>query len=103
MQVGLATEAERVICPSSALALLGWYLMIPPLQSANRDDPSGPRDLHAPISQWDQVSAYDSAAKCQRDIGKYFFFPKPDGTTKQANALKIGGRCISTDDPRLAK
>jgi len=58
---------------AAALALVGWYLMIPPLQSANRDDPSGPRDLHAPISQWDQVSAYDSAAKCQRDIGKYFF------------------------------
>ncbi len=88
---------------TAALALVGWYLMMPPLKSANRDDPSGPRDLHAPFSQWDQVSAYDSAAKCERDIGKNLAFPKPDGTTKPANISAIGGRCISTDDPRLAK
>ena len=86
----------------TALALVGWYLMIPPLQNPN-GDPSGPRNLRAPISEWDQMAAYDSAARCQRDIAKYYVFPQPDGTNKPVKPLVIGGLCISTDDPRLAK
>jgi mono/diheme cytochrome c family protein len=43
---------------AAALALVGWYLMVP-LNNAGQVDP------HAPLSSWHQWSAYDTAAQCE--------------------------------------
>ena len=87
---------------AAALALVGWYLMIPPMYK-NNDEP----DTSAPLSEWDQWRAFDSADLCEqaRDFKakqmekKFKVDPKA-----QARWMKIFGldsRCISTDDPRL--
>jgi len=38
---------------AAALALVGWYLMAPPIR------PGGGVDLKAPMSQWDQDDDFD--------------------------------------------
>lgn len=75
-----------------ALAAVGWYLLSPPSSGnfgflGNLQDrvfgPASPR----PISQWTQLSAFDTAAKCAAAKLQ---------AERGAEAL-----CIATDDPRL--
>jgi hypothetical protein len=52
-----------------AYAASGWYLLVPPQSRYNPDVPIAKGHqvfLNAPLSQWDQDSAYDSAAACQK-------------------------------------
>jgi hypothetical protein len=44
---------------AAALALVGWYLMMPPIGS------DGKIYYNAPISQWHINSSYDKAAECE--------------------------------------
>jgi hypothetical protein len=44
---------------TAALALVGWYLMTPPL------GPNGSIDPNAPLSRWEEFEGYDSAAACE--------------------------------------
>ena len=89
---------------AAALALVGWYLMLPPW--------SGPGKFNdkAPILEWQQAGAFDSASECERDrndTATVLFNNKKkklDASTAYYNgSLYASGRCISTDDPRLAK
>ena len=41
----------------AALALVGWYLMVPPLQGAAVN-------ITAPIAKWEIKQSFDSAARC---------------------------------------
>ena len=85
------------------LAVVGWYLMIPPLD--HRDKPQ--TDL--PISEWWQQQAFDSAQECEGSkdayMRKYESNAKKDAKMKAYWAGMIGsvvqGLCIATDDPRL--
>jgi hypothetical protein len=44
---------------ATALALVGWYLLIPPI-------PTNPSDLlQFPLAQWEQFGAYDTAKECE--------------------------------------
>ncbi len=45
---------------AAALALVGWYLMLPPKQ-----------DIQAPIAKWRIVGNYDSADQCFTDKAWY--------------------------------
>ena len=45
---------------AAALALVGWYLMSPPIQ-AFKESPVP--ELSAPLSQWTSVSAFDTAQR----------------------------------------
>jgi hypothetical protein len=45
---------------TTALALVGWYLMTPPL------DVGGLPDDHAPISSWRNEQSFDSAQDCEQ-------------------------------------
>jgi hypothetical protein len=47
-----------------ALALVGWYLMIPPLSS------EGKVDTHAPMSRWHQFMSFDAASACQKVLSE---------------------------------
>jgi len=102
---------------AAALALVGWYLMMPP----RADEVSGPSDpsedlvaLHAPLSQWFLSLSFDTAQECQRVREKRY----NEGSRAMHDLLKSGGhpddgpraqfiaqqmwyQCIATDDPRL--
>ncbi len=90
-----------------AVALAGWYLIVPP---AGRTARVG---LAMPLSQWTTVGAFDSAAKCES--GKRKGLPLIEKRIKK-NAEKAGApahdsdvqllaqsllRCVASDDPRL--
>jgi hypothetical protein len=69
-----------------ALALLGWYLMMPPQTrtwwiGAQRSDDA------APLSRWTNAQSFDNAAKCE--------------TARLATQVQAGALCVATDDPRL--
>jgi hypothetical protein len=90
---------------AAALALVGWYLMTPPW--------SGPGKFNdkAPLNQWQQAHAYDSATACEKGrystVKNFLKGHAPNGDmlnkeTADYNAqLYAAGRCVETDDPRL--
>jgi hypothetical protein len=52
---------------AAALALVGWYLMVPPVTPEGLTDPNATLvNGKAPISQWVIFRVYDSAEQCQR-------------------------------------
>jgi hypothetical protein len=85
---------------AAALALLGWYLVVPPPL-----DSSGP-DLHAPLSHWNQAQAFDTAAQCETQLvqlRKTISAERPRAQLDEADQAMKSAKCIATDDPRLAK
>src|ERR1700675_3996937 len=86
---------------AAALALVGWYLMVPPVRGA-------PGEIleHAPLSQWDVYNQYDSKAECEnsilsdRDIQENMK-QCSNGDCAINVALPGYGRCIAANDPRL--
>jgi hypothetical protein len=46
---------------AAALALVVWYLMLPPRDGAEVT-------IHAPLSRWKIDGSYDSARKCQKQL-----------------------------------
>jgi hypothetical protein len=88
---------------AAALALVGWYLMCPPLQSQCAPGVETLRNLlgkkpdacetkirnyDASISEWDQLDEYDTAAECR---------------TQASVSSEVPCKCIGTNDPRLRK
>ncbi len=65
---------------AAALALVGWYLMVPPIQNGRPND-------QAPFSKWVIEHIYDSADRCDYVMRKL----RP----------RIICECIASDDPRL--
>jgi len=93
----MKTEAMN-LRHAAALALVGWYLLLPPWVAYDTFDAS------APLSKWQHSYSYDSATECESDrssmIDYYSHHPKAD----QANwflRLHIASQCVATDDPRL--
>jgi hypothetical protein len=87
---------------AAALALLGWYLMVPPIELS----PNGERifNFYAPLSQWYRWDFYDSARECW-DVDHDLFVRSQsilriDPFDDAANAY-LEAQCIATDDPRL--
>jgi hypothetical protein len=85
---------------AAALALVGWYLMMPPLYDRGRLDET------APLKQRTIIDSFDRASECTsrlssitRDI-EIERDPAPDETLKRRTLLAA---CVATDDPRLAK
>jgi hypothetical protein len=81
-----------------ALALVGWYLMVPP--PFDIDIKAGIYN-HKPLGEWTRKATFDTEFECKREIAKGC------GTINQ-NGEDIGrvgplcySQCIATDDPRL--
>jgi hypothetical protein len=110
---------------AAALALTGWYLIVPP-PVGTREGAITP-DIKAPISQWVQMGQYDNADDCAtaqygalRFLGpqmhdvthkivtspsgenllRWELFQKEAKITCALLAI-IKAQCISSDDPRL--
>jgi len=91
---------------AAALALVGWYLLVPPLTS-------GTVLRNAPLSQWEQVKSFDTADACEKNVtflGSIYdseAVKRAAAETGKAADLAVGKKrmdaaiCISTDDSRL--
>jgi len=75
------------------LALMGWYLMIPPSMTNGFDDA-------APLAKWFVYASYDSAHECEgsKFLNREGFKQRKDDRLKDAFEH---AQCIATDDPRL--
>jgi hypothetical protein len=92
---------------TAALALLGWYLMVPPNSGGSRK----PLDLNAPLSTWEKSESYDSKAECEdarstriserQDKSDEIKSRKTRQILQRAIEQLQHGQCISADDPRL--
>ena len=99
------------VCHATALALAGWYLMMPP---ANQ--------LGAPLSKWKILESFDSASQCrdwlmdfqqratrdQKQIAGKVAGRMPTNAEALnlaiADSWKAGmdeAQCVATDDPHL--
>ena len=103
---------------AAALALVGWYLMLPPANPANfsrtasviqviKDSSDLDAAAKAPLGEWTIESGYDRAAECNAvherrmdDWGTKF--------SKDAQAIYFRmmkyytlSQCVASDDPRL--
>jgi hypothetical protein len=85
---------------AAALALVGWYLMVPPFSAKNVF-------YDRPLSDWQPVEDYRTKTECEegkRDVVQQMTAlfaevwkmpPTPKMKSLQA------GKCIASDDPRL--
>jgi hypothetical protein len=94
---------ESRMKPRYAAALVlycGWYLLGAPPRTAGQDRSA----VSAPVSQWTVLDVFDTERDC-RDGEREQLNPtktRAQGQAEMGNhsaALK----CVSTDDPRLAK
>jgi hypothetical protein len=46
---------------AAALALVGWYLMLPPMVD-------GHTDTSAPLNSWRMTGSYDAAIDCRKEL-----------------------------------
>lgn len=97
---------------AAALALVGWFLMVPP-----HVDEKGHLDTGVPLARWEQMGNYNSADECnadreslmKRDQREYNLSLKsnpPQSTLLKDAAHKAAlnssaALCIGADDPRL--
>jgi hypothetical protein len=91
---------------AAALALVGWYLMVPPTF-----DGQVRVNINAPIAKWTYFESYDSAQQCEHERTTLALklsrtLTQAQGanprTTKESTATQfLFGKCVATDDPRL--
>ena len=68
---------------AAALALVGWYLMVPPPVPH-----SGlPVDLDAPLSKWGLFSIHTSAAECEKGLVAFYKSAKAELAANPADGL----------------
>lgn len=94
--LAVATVFQLTIRHTAALALVGWYLMVPPLSADKQID------LDAPVPQWEIEESYDSAQECRE--AKLWHVEHPGSAAPGYGALNQRNgyaQCIATDDPRL--
>jgi hypothetical protein len=93
---------------AAALALVGWYLLAPPVQEGS--DGSGKTfywaNDKAPLPEWRQIGSYDAAQAC--DAAKWKHLADTARTTDTKSDYQSAfvlsdsaAQCIATDDPRL--
>ena len=78
-----------------AIAILGWYLMIPPRTAHDHVT----FDDHAPLASWFVFSAHDAAHECEG--AKFLNREAHKQSGDPMKAALDSAQCIATDDPRL--
>jgi hypothetical protein len=81
---------------AAALALVGWYLMLPP---TGRDYPTG--NVDAPLTQWlKRPTTYRSKDECEHVLDRDIRRTNSQNRQVWVNIYKQA-QCVSADDPRL--
>ena len=88
---------------AAALALVGWYLMVPPYS----ERPIPPSNL-PPLSKWSIYQRYNTPDECRQvrsDITSGWLQDSPpDFVQRFVNNFKstfARAKCVATNDPRL--
>jgi hypothetical protein len=84
------------LCHTLVLAFVGWLFMTPPVSK------SGEVLCEAPLRNWEHENGGKSQAECEKNKQEAIRLMRmlsPDEKLKVVQA----GKCIATDDPRLAK
>jgi hypothetical protein len=122
----LREERERLTlahsikpCHAAALALLGWYLMVPPSLADGSwicgDGFTGvaarrvfgteqikktcairanTANVNAPLAEWHEIRPFETLDACQEAKNKLY-------DAARAGSPVDGAECVATDDPRL--
>jgi hypothetical protein len=97
--------------PAAALALVGWYLMIPPIVPLSGRE--GTADANAPLSKWVKVirGTFDSDDACDVALRRFQFAVQSNDQSAAPEALSesefqriqqaSSAKCIASDDLRL--
>ena len=90
------------LCHAASLALVGWYLIAPPIGSvtSKRNPSTGFYDVYStePFGVWEIRGSYDTAADCGAALDQANQLAKQDCPDCAAIAV-----CIASDDPRLKR
>jgi hypothetical protein len=100
---------------ATALALMGWYLMVPPGSCKPQwVSESKPVPCAAPLSEWIVTLSFSSVEKCDAERNADIRYGNQAVANANSSADKplvdstrkiywraLTERCISTDDPRL--
>ena len=85
---------------AATLALLGWYLLTPPLASVGSKWNAATKEYdpytNAPLSQWQTVLTFDTAEECRAELANQNAQIQMNCPTCAALA-----ECVASDDPRL--
>src|SRR6266481_5164051 len=99
------SSPTRLTWLSGLLALVGWYLMVPPLVNAPFKV-----DTEAALASWKVYQTFDTRDECDKSLvsaqDKYKHTASaPLGTIKKGSrafALQMTfAQCVASDDPRL--
>ena len=102
---------------TAALALMGWYLLVPPAScKPGWLSEWKPLPCTAPLSEWIVTLLFSSSEKCAAEREADIAYGRQEATSFRGSSNKqlvdsteglywraLTERCISTDDPRLAK
>jgi hypothetical protein len=87
---------RREILPFVAIALTGWYLMVPA-----RKGESIKTDL--PVAKWTYLNSFDTARECRDAATEHQRQAETDTPEDKQRQIQANAwECIATDDPRLA-
>jgi hypothetical protein len=98
--VGMAKGLHVSLRHATALALVGWYLMIPPKECVGHlcrcpypGDGCYITEQNAPLGRWQKWKLYNSGSECESALTAHVVEKYWKGN--------IYGRCIESDDSRL--
>ncbi|HUO06098.1 MAG TPA: hypothetical protein VMU16_12955 [Candidatus Binataceae bacterium] len=97
---------------TASIALVGWYLMLPPLiqNSNNSVSDFTLTDPKAPLSNWVKQGTFDSARECEEALQKLVTAAEANQDSEVvvmtiSDLEKIrqarSAKCVDMDDPRL--
>jgi hypothetical protein len=89
---------------AAALALVAWYLMMPPPRAVGDHFET---NFRAPLSKWTRLRRFESQSQCETTREAYQ--QKPTGNlvimlgAAEAQATTKASRCVAGADPRLKR
>jgi hypothetical protein len=100
---------------AAALALVGWYLMVPPGScKPGWISPGTPQPCAAPLSDWIVALSFFHQDKCDEERSADISYSKEETANARGSTDKVlvdstaklywralTERCVSTDDPNL--
>ena len=86
--------------PAAALALVGWYLMMPPLREHPKASALPTPDYQEPLSKWSVEDTFDTAQECKDEI-KHRIQRAESVAIENEKQWAYSLQCTASDDPRL--